>query len=349
MHDVKIAEHVIGQNNPCFIIAEAGVNHSGSLKMAYKLVDIAVEAGADAVKFQTFTADRLATAMAPKAAYQQITTNQNESQLEMLRSLELSPEHHYQIKEYCKKNKILFMSSPFDEISADFLEEMGIEVFKIGSGEVTNLPFLSHIASKGKPVILSTGMASLGEVESALEVMLSKGLNDIVVLHCVSNYPADPRDVNLRAIHTISSAFGFPVGFSDHTMGVEISLAAVALGACVIEKHFTLDRNLPGPDQLASLEPAELKAMVSGIRKVEMAMGDGLKKPAASEANTAAVARKSLVAGQDIHAGTMLTEAMIVIKRPGSGLPPTMRPFLVGRIARNDILADTLLSLEMLR
>jgi N,N'-diacetyllegionaminate synthase len=249
---------------------------------------------------------------------------------------------------YCQERKILFLSTPFDELSADLLDELDVAAFKIGSGEITNLPFLNHVARKSKPMIVSTGMASLEEVEAAVETICSVGNDQLVLLHCVSSYPADPADANLRAMDTLRRAFNVPVGFSDHTLGIEVPLAAAALGARVIEKHFTLDRSLPGPDQQASLEPHELQAMVAGIRKVEMALGDGKKIPAASEANTSEVARKSLVAAQDIPAGTVLTEAMIAIKRPGSGLPPTMRPFIIGRTAGKDIAAGSLLKLEEL-
>jgi N,N'-diacetyllegionaminate synthase len=348
VEQVKIAQHIIGDGQPCFIIAEAGVNHNGMIEQAQRLVDIAAQVGADAVKFQTFKAERLASENAPKAGYQLTTTDSGESQLDMLRRLELSSADHQKLLAYCQERKILFLSTPFDELSADLLDELDVAAFKIGSGEITNLPFLNHVARKSKPMIVSTGMASLEEVEAAVETICSVGNDQLVLLHCVSNYPADPADANLRAMDTLRRAFNVPVGFSDHTLGIEVPLAAVALGARVIEKHFTLDRCLPGPDQQASLEPHELQAMVAGIRKVEMALGDGKKIPAASEANTSEVARKSLVAAQDIPAGTVLTEAMIAIKRPGSGLPPTMRPSIIGRTAGKDIAAGSLLKLEEL-
>jgi N,N'-diacetyllegionaminate synthase len=240
------------------------------------------------------------------------------------------------------------MSTPFDEASVDLLDSLGVPLFKVGSGEITNWPFLETIARKGKPFILSTGMSYLSEVDEAVRVMHNAGNDQLVLLHCVSNYPADPADANLRVLQTMASAFQVPVGYSDHTIGNEVALAAVALGACVIEKHFTLDKNLPGPDHRASAEPGELAMLVRGIRVVEAALGHGSKRPAASEANTAAVARRSLVAARDIAAGTVLTEEMIAIKRPGTGLPPAMRPYLVGRTARTAIPADTILTLEML-
>ena len=346
MRTIEIAERKIGPGQPCFIIAEAGVNHNGELKLARQLVDTAVEAGADAVKFQTFQARRLVTEKAPKADYQLRATDSSESQFEMLSRLELSHEDHHDLKEYCQRRGILFLSTPFDELSADFLEQLGVPAFKMGSGELTNLPFLLHVARKSKPMIVSTGMASLGEVESAVEAIHSQGNLDLILLHCVSNYPADPADINLRAMDTLRCAFDLPVGYSDHTQGIEIPLAAAALGACVIEKHITLDRHLPGPDQAVSLEPDELKTLVRGIRLVESALGDGRKRPAASEADTASVARKSLVAAIDIPAGTALTGEMIAIKRPGNGLPPALRSSLIGRRTRNAIPAGALIRLE---
>lgn len=347
MDTIEIAGHLIGNNSPCFIIAEAGVNHNGHLNMALQLVDAAVTAKVDAIKFQTFKAEAVISYTAPKAAYQQRTTGVSESQLEMERHLQLSYEQFGEIKIYCEKSGILFLSTPFDHDSVDFLDELGVPAFKIPSGEMTNYPLLEHIACKGKPIILSTGMSYLGEVEQALSVIYTTGSHDVVLLHCVSNYPADPADTNLRAMQTMATAFGAPIGYSDHTLGIEVSLAAVALGACVIEKHFTLDRTLSGPDHSASLEPKELLALVNGIRTVEMAMGNGRKKPAASEANSAAVGRRSLVAAYDIPAGTIFKKEHIAIKRPGTGLPPFMREYIVDRKSRNMISKDTLLSLDL--
>ncbi|MEA2031577.1 MAG: N-acetylneuraminate synthase, partial [candidate division Zixibacteria bacterium] len=249
-----------------FIIAEAGVNHNGNLELAKQLVDIAAKAGADAVKFQTFKAEKVVTPDSPKADYQLQATEESESQYEMLRKLELSHEQHVELMSYCRKQKIIFMSTPFDRESADFLYELSVPVFKIGSGEITNLPFLEYVSGKGKPVILSTGMSYLSEVDEAVKVVRKAGCERFVLLHCVSNYPAAAQDVNLQAMHTMATAFQVPVGYSDHTLGIEVSMAAVALGACVIEKHFTIDRTLLGPDHQASLEPDELSAMVKGIR-----------------------------------------------------------------------------------
>lgn len=346
--NIEIGERKVGIGCPCFVIAEAGVNHNGSLEMARQLVDAAVRIGADAVKFQTFKAERIVTPDAPKAEYQKRTTGSAESQFDMIRRLELSPAVHRDLMRYCKDNGILFMSSPFDELSADLLEELDVAVFKIPSGEITNLPFLSHVARKRKPMIVSTGMSYLSEVEAAVRTIEKAQNREYVLLQCTSNYPADPADANLEAMRTMSTAFGALVGYSDHTPGIEVPLAAVALGACVVEKHLTLDCNLPGPDHRASLEPEEFAAMVRGIRSVESALGHGRKEPAASESNTASVARKSLVAAQDIPAGATLTEELVAVKRPGTGIPPSMRSQVIGRSARAIIPAGTLITLEML-
>jgi N,N'-diacetyllegionaminate synthase len=347
MATIKIAEHPIGDRHPCFIIAEAGVNHNGSLDLALKLVDAAVSAGADAVKFQTFTAEAVVTAAAPKANYQQQTTGTNESQLRMIKNLELTHEQFKQIKEYCDKKEIIFLSTPFDHDSVDSLDRLGVAAFKVSSAEITNYPLLKHIARKRKPTIISTGMSSLGEVEQALQAMFHSGNRKVVLLHCVSNYPANPVDVNLLAMKTMATAFGVPVGYSDHTLGIEVSLAAVALGACVIEKHVTMDRTMPGPDHQASLNPCDLAALVKGIRMIEASLGHGRKEPVISEKNTADAARRSLVAACDIPAGTVLTDRHIAIKRPGTGLPPSLLRYLIGRTSRGMIAADTILTLEL--
>lgn len=348
MKCVDIKTHKIGPGHPCFVIAEAGVNHNGSRDTACQLIDAAVAAGADAVKFQTFIAEKLISAHAPKARYQMETTSADESQLHMVKRLELTAEIHWDLKSHCKERGILFMSTPFDEDSADLLQQMNVPIFKVPSGEITNLDFIRHIAQKGKPILMSTGMAYLGEVETAVRTIEDTGNESIVLLHCVSKYPADAADANLRAMALMSHAFDLPVGYSDHTLGIEVALAAVALGACVIEKHFTLDRTMPGPDHKASLEPHELAAMVRGIRTVEAALGSGRKQPAVGEAGIAAVARRSLVAARDISAGTRLAEEMIAVKRPGTGLAPSFKPVLVGRRAVKDIPVGTLLSWELL-
>jgi N,N'-diacetyllegionaminate synthase len=348
MRCIDIGTHRIGPGNPCFVVAEAGVNHNGNRETALQLIDAAVEAGADAVKFQTFTAEKVISPHAPKAAYQTQTTSADESQLDMARRLELSAGIHWDLKSHCKDKGILFLSTPFDEDSADLLQQMDVPMFKVPSGEITNPDFVRHIAQKGKPLLVSTGMACLGEVETAVRTIEKAGNENIVLLHCVSNYPADPSDVNLRAMALMSAAFGVPVGYSDHTLGIAVALAAVALGACVIEKHFTLDCSMPGPDHRASVEPEELAAMVRGIRTVEKSLGSGRKEPAASEAGIAEVARRSLVAARDIPAGTCLSAEMIAVKRPGTGLAPCFKPILVGRRAGRDVSAGTLLSWEML-
>jgi N,N'-diacetyllegionaminate synthase len=347
MEIISINGREIGVGAPCFIIAEAGVNHNGDPETARKLIDAAVESGADAVKFQTFKAEKVVTVHAPKANYQLQATLKDETQLEMLRKLELPLDVYRELKDYCQARNVLFLSTPFDKDSVNFLDELGVSLFKVGSGEITNFPLLRHIAEKRKPVILSTGMSSLVEVGQAVQQIQMVGNEQIVLLHCVSNYPADPKDSNLKAMETMRSAFKLPVGFSDHTLGIEVALAAVALGACVIEKHFTLDRTMKGPDHKASLESKDLKTLVHGIRVVESALGHGFKIPAESEANTLAIARRSLIASMDIESGTKLTSGHIDIKRPGTGLPPWMKPYLVGLTANVDISAGTILSMEM--
>lgn len=339
----------LGVDSDCFIIAEAGINHNGQMELARELIDAAVAAGVDAIKFQTFKSEKVVSRVAPKANYQKEATGANESQLEMAKRLELSFDHFRELQAYCQEKGIIFVSTPFDEESVDFLDGLDVPFFKIPSGEINNLPFLEYISRKGRPMILSTGMSTLAEVETAVGLLESTGNSDLVLLHCLSNYPANPAEANLKAMQTMQTAFGVPVGYSDHTLGHEVALAAVALGACVLEKHFTLDCALPGPDHQASLEPDALQQLVAGIRIVESALGNGRKRPMPSEANTAAVARKSLVAARDLPAGTLLKDAMIASKRPGTGLPPTMRSNLVGRTLREAVSADTLFALEMVQ
>ena len=347
MQIIQVENKLIGPGQPVFVIAEAGVNHNGDLKLARALIDVAVDAGADAVKFQTFRADRLATPDAPKAEYQLQTTGDAESQFEMLRRLELSADAHRELHSYCHERGIIFLSTPFDEEAVDLLEELGVPAFKISSGDLTNSPLLEYVAGKGKPVILSTGMSELSELIEAVSVLNTAGCENTVLLHCVSNYPADPAEVNLRAMQTMRSAFDLPVGFSDHTEGIDVALAAVALGACVIEKHFTMDRTLPGPDHRASLEPAELRDLVRSIRRVETALGNGRKVPTVSELETAKVARRSLVAARDIPAGATLERDMVVMRRPGTGMSPAMLNTLLHRQVKRDIAAGTLLDVDM--
>jgi len=327
------------------IIAEAGVNHNGSLETAKQLVDVAAEAGADMVKFQTFSADQLVTTSACKAEYQNQTTDASESQHSMLRKLELSSEIHEELNAYCIQCGIQFFSTGFDTQSIDMLVELGIEQFKIPSGEITNLPYLRHIGNYVKPVILSTGMATLEEIEAALEILETSGTprNLITVLHCNTAYPTSMVDVNLWAMISIREALGVAVGYSDHTLGIEVPIAAVAMGATVIEKHFTLDRNIPGPDHRASLEPNELKAMVQAIRNIEKALGDGIKRPSPSELKNKPIARKSLVAAIAIRAGECFNGTNLTVKRPGTGISPMRWDEIVGCSAKRDFEADELI------
>lgn len=325
------------------VIAEAGVNHNGDIETAKRLIDVAAEAGADLVKFQTFSADRLVAAHAPKAEYQQRSTGVQESQHEMIRKLELTREMHDILIAHCVTRGIRFFSTAFDLESLDLLVELGMDRFKVPSGEITNLPYLRRMGSFGKPVILSTGMSNMAEIEAALRVLESAGTprSRITVLHCNTEYPTPMRDVNLRAMRSIGDAFGVAIGYSDHTSGIEVPIAAVALGATVIEKHFTLDRNMPGPDHAASLEPAELRAMVKAIRNIEQAMsGDGIKRQSESEAKNAPVVRKSIVAARRIRAGETLTAEDLLAKRPGTGLSPMLWDQVVGTRATRDYDAD---------
>jgi N-acetylneuraminate synthase/N,N'-diacetyllegionaminate synthase len=305
--------------------------------LARRLIDVAVDAGADAVKFQSFKAEGVASASAPKAEYQLETTNTDESQLDMLRQLELSRQAHLELQTYCVERNILFLSTPFDRESVDLLVEMDVPGFKVGSGEVNSLPHLAYIGSKGKPVILSSGMSYLGEVDEAVRVLRKAGCPQIAVLHCVSNYPAEPSDVNLKAISTMTAALDVPVGFSDHTVGTTVSLAAVALGACIIEKHFTLDKTMPGPDHRASADPDELKSMVQTIRTVESALGNGVKEPTANEEHNRDIVRRSVAAASDISMGQIINESELTLLRPGSGIPPALLTEVAGRTARKDL------------
>jgi len=329
------------------IIAEAGVNHNGDMRLAKQLVDVAAEAGANLVKFQTFSADRLVTPKAPKADYQTRTTDFEQSQLAMLRKLELSAEMHEELIAHCCMRDIGFFSAGFDISSLDYLSLLGMDYFKIPSGEITNLPYLRHIGAFGKAVILSTGMATLGEIEAALDVLDSAGTSRefITVLHCNTEYPTPMRDVNLRAMSNIRNAFGVTVGYSDHTQGIEVPIAAVAMGAVVIEKHLTLDRNLPGPDHKASLEPCEFADMVKAIRNIEQALGDGIKRPSLSEAKNRSSARKSLVAAKPILAGELFTSVNITVKRPGSGVSPMFWDDVLGQRARRSFEMDEMIEL----
>jgi N,N'-diacetyllegionaminate synthase len=328
-----------------FIIAEAGVNHNGSLELAKALIDVAADADADAVKFQTFKADRLVSKTAQKAQYQKQTTDATETQYEMIKKLELNAHAHHELITYCKTKDILFLSTPFDHESIELLNDLKMDIFKIPSGEITNLPYLRHIGSLGKEVILSSGMADLGEIEDALDVLIASGTpkDQITVLHATTEYPCPIEDVNLKAIQTIARAFGIKVGYSDHTNGIEVPIAAVAMGATIIEKHFTLDKTMDGPDHKASLEPDELCAMINAIRNIEKALGNGAKKPSPSEAKNMSVARKSIVAAQAIHKGEIFTEFNLTIKRPGNGISPMRFDEIIGTTALKDYYEDELI------
>lgn len=330
-----------------FIIAEAGVNHNGDLELAQQLVDAAAISGADAVKFQTFTAAKLVTRTAKQADYQVKNLGHEDGQFEMLQRLELDLAAHKILIAHCKKRGIRFLSTPFDDDSIDLLLSLGMDLWKIPSGEITNLPYLRRIGSLGHQIILSTGMSTIGEIERALDVIEIAGTprSNITLLHCTTEYPAPLAEVNLRSMQTIGKVFGIPVGYSDHTQGIEISIAAAALGAVLIEKHFTLDRSLPGPDHIASLEPKELTALVTGIRKVEVALGSEIKRPTVSELRNVKVARKSIVAACNIRKGEQLTEANLTTKRPGTGIDPMRWDEVIGTSAVRDFSIDDAISL----
>ena len=328
-----------------FIIAEAGVNHNGSLKIAKKLVDEAAKAGVDAIKFQTFKAENIVCKKAAKADYQKATTDAQQSQFEMLKTLELTETMHAQLIEYCKKKDILFLSTPFDIESIDFLVKSGMEIIKIPSGEITNYPYLRRVAQTGKRVILSTGMSNIEEVKEAIAVLREHGTNDIMVLHCNTEYPTPFEDVNLNAMKTLHNELRVEVGYSDHTLGIEIPIAAVAMGAKAIEKHFTLDKTMKGPDHKASLEQYELQEMVRSIRKVEVALGSGIKCASISEQKNISIVRKSIVAKCKIEKGQIFTEDNLTTKRPGTGISPMRWNELIGTVARRSYDEDELIEL----
>jgi len=329
-----------------FIIAEAGVNHNGSTELAKKLIDVAVNAGVNAVKFQTFKAEKLVSKNAQKATYQKENMNDgNDSQFDMLKKLELDIDTHHELIAYCNSKNIMFLSTPFDHDSIDMLNDLGLQIFKIPSGEITNLPYLRHIGSFNKKVILSTGMADIGEIEDALDVVINAGTHkeNITVLHANTMYPTPMEDVNLNAMITIGNTFDVAFGYSDHTLGIEVDIAAVAMGASCIEKHFTLDKTMQGPDHKASLEPEELKAMVKAIRNIELALGSKVKKPSKSEKPNMEVARKSIVANSSIKKGERFNEDNLAIKRPGTGISPMQWDEIVGTIASKDYVEDELI------
>jgi N,N'-diacetyllegionaminate synthase len=348
MNSISIAGRPVGPGHPAFIIAEAGVNHNGQTALAMQLIDAAAAAGADAVKFQTFKAEKLVTASAKMADYQVENIGTATSQLEMLRKLELQYADHAGLKAYAESKGLVFMSTPFDEDGIDFLRALGIVAFKAGSGDLTNTPYLQKMARQGLPMIISTGMAVLEECEEAVTAIRAVGDPGLVVLHCTTNYPCPEHEVNLRAMATLAQALGCLVGYSDHTDGILVPQLAVAAGACVIEKHYTLDRNMEGPDHKASLEPQELAAMIREIRRVEAIMGHGQKVPNASELRIMEAARKSIVARQAIAAGTTITAEMQHKKRPATGISHKKLQNLVGKRAKVAIAADTIITWEML-
>lgn len=327
------------------IIAEAGVNHNGKIELAKQLVDAAIEAGADIIKFQTFIAENVVSKKAKKAEYQKKNDPHEETQLEMVKKLELTFDEFLELNQYCKMKGIEFMSTAFDFDSIDFLESLKMGIWKIPSGEITNLPYLIKVAKLHKPVILSTGMCTMEDVRNAMDVLKQHGAAEITVLHCTTEYPTPFEDVNLNAMLTIKNEFGIPVGYSDHTEGIEVPIVAVGMGATVIEKHFTLDKNMEGPDHKASLEPHELKSMVTAIRHIELALGDGIKQPAESEKKNMAIARKSIIAKKNIQAGEIFTEENLTVKRPGDGISPMKWFDVLGQAASRDFEEDELIEL----
>lgn len=345
---IKIGDHPVGDHKRVFIIAEAGVNHNGRLHLAKQLVEKAKAAGADAVKFQTFNTEELVSLEAPKADYQKRAVP-GKSQFEMLEQLKLSEAEFEELFDYCKKQKIIFLSTPFDLKSAEFLDKLGVAAFKIGSGDLTYVSLLEQIARYQKPIILSTGMATIREVKEAVKIIYAAGNKRLILMHCTSNYPAQYKDVNLRAMVSLKKQLGVPAGYSDHTEGIEIPIAAVCLGACVIEKHLTLDKNLRGPDHAASLNPVEFARMVRSIRHVELSMGDGIKKINPSEIPMRKVARRSIVAAEHIPQGVKITPAMLAIKRPGTGIEPKWINRLTGRKTKVVVRKDQIFSWDFVR
>lgn len=344
---IKIGDRRIGPAEPVFIIAEAGINHNGDVGLAKRLIDVAYDAGADAVKFQTFKAKKLISSRAPQGDYRSTGVDLN-----LIEKLELSLQHYIELIEYCQDLGIVFLATPYDFGSVNLIEKLDAKAYKTSSSDLTNLPLLKHIASKNMPMLLSTGMANLGEVEEALmaiESVMQVSLNKlpVVLMHCVSHYPAPMNEVNLRAIKTLSQTFNLPVGYSDHTNGVEAAMAAVVMGASVIEKHYTLSRNFPGPDHKTSADPEELTFLVDSIRNIETALGDGIKRPAACEMNAIKINRKSLVAAKDIPAGTVITREMVEIKRPEIGITPKHYDLIIGKKTKVDIAEDEVLIWEM--
>ena len=345
---LQIGDRTIGENEPCFIIAEAGVNHNGELGLAEELIDVAADAGADAIKFQTFTAEKLVTPMAEKAAYQKKNDGNGSTQYEMLKRLEFSEKDFRKLSAYAKKRGLVFLSTAFDDGSLELLIRLKVPAFKVPSGEITNFPYLKKIGALKRPVILSTGMADMREVEEAIACLREQGCTEIALLHCTTSYPAPLESVNLRVMDRFRECFRLPTGYSDHTEGILVAIAAVARGACIVEKHITTDRSLPGPDHAASLEPDDLREMISSIRRVEKALGSPEKKPDACEYANRGIVRKSVVAAVDIPEGSLLTDRLLTLKRPGTGLEPRHLQDLVGRRTRKEIRRDTLILWDMI-
>lgn len=348
MDTIFIENKIIGGNNPCFIIAEAGVNHNGNLNLAKKMIEVAARAGADAIKFQTFHAEDVVLETAGKAEYQKKTTDADESQYSMIKKLELTESNFSDLAKFAHKKKIIFFSTPFDIRSVDVLERICVPAYKIPSGEINNHPLLSYIAQKHKPIIMSTGMATLDEIHSAVTVLSESGASQIALLHCITSYPAKIEDLNLRVIQKLYDEFKVPTGFSDHSLGIIGSIAAVSMGASIIEKHFTLDKTMEGPDNQASLDPEELCSLITGIRQIELAMGDGIKKITKEEMAIRNVARRSIVSLKDIPTGSVIDGTMIALKRPGTGIDPQFLDCVKGKRAKVIIEKNTIISWEML-
>jgi len=349
MKKIKIGNRLIGEGKPCFIIAEVGSNHNRDFNQALKLIDVAAESGADAVKFQTYSAERLYSKKTPKMNYlrKKSLAKEGESVWDLIKRIEMPREWHKDLAAYCTKKDMIFLSTPFDIEAVDELEEVGMQAYKIASFEITHLPLLEYVATKDKPIILSTGMADLSDIEIALDIIYKQGNKNVILLHCAINYPPRYGDLNLRAMETMRQAFQLPVGFSDHTLGITSDIAAVALGASVIEKHYTLNRKLPGPDHPFALEPDELKNMIQAIRDTEAALGSPVKKHTEAEEEMYRLGRRSLVAACNIPKGTEITQGMIAIKRPGYGIPVKMLNVVIGRTAKTDVEEDDILTWEM--
>lgn len=349
MKKIKLGGRWIGEGEPCFIIAEAGSNHDGKLEQAKQLIDIAVEAGADAVKFQTYSAEELYSSKTPTMKYlkRNKLIRKDESVWDLIKKIEMPREWHKPLANYCEEKKIIFLSTPFDLKAVDQLEEVGMAACKIASFEITHLPLLEYVAKKEKPIILSTGMADLGDIELALDTIYKQGNRNVILLHCAVGYPPKYEELNLRAMQTMRQAFQLPVGFSDHILGITSDIAAIALGACVIEKHFTISRKLKGPDHSFALEPNELKDMVKAIRDTEKGLGSPIKRHTPAEQDMYRLGRRSLIAACNIPRGTIITRQMIDVKRPGYGIHPKMMNVVIGRVAKVAIEKDDILTWEM--